>query len=140
MGLFIKKEEKSNKKIVIFFEVLFAIILFLSLIGIKWLYYNGNNNSDTIKIENQVVNDISFVDFSAKYTDTKTTITVSAINYTSSPKEINSIKIKLYAVDNSLISEINVPSSFTLEPNHEHVISSELAKISEIASVEYIVE
>ena len=125
---------------VIFFEILFAIILFLSLIGIKWLYYNGNNDSNEIKIENQIVNNISFVDFKAKYTDTKTTITVSAINYTESPIDIKSIKIKLYSEDGSLISEVNMPNELTLEQNHEHVISSELAKISEIASVEYIVE
>lgn len=140
MSLFRKKKESFgvDRKVVITFEIFGAIVLFLALLGIKWLYYNVE--SSVIRLDNQTINDVSFVDFKADYTDDKVLVSVSAINYTEKELNIKNVKIRLYANDNNLISEINVPNIGVLATNQEYFIKNEIVLDVKIASVEYEVE
>ncbi|HPF83219.1 MAG TPA: hypothetical protein PLV83_03505 [Bacilli bacterium] len=136
-----KKEEKRiNRKVVIIIEVFAALFLFATLLGIKWLVTNGNSESNIVKLENQEVSNISFVDFKVEYTKNKGNVTVSAINYKDQPVTINNLKIKLYAADNSLISQIEVADQVNLESNQEQLITSTIATTTKVASVEYVIE
>lgn len=141
MNLFRKKEEKKtiNRKTVIIIEVCCAVVLFLTLLGIKWLVTNRDVDVNVVKLENQVVENVSFVDFRIEYEEEVGNVTVSAINYTEEEIKVPSLKIKLYAADNNLISQIEVPE-FTLSTNQEHLIENKILTTTKVASVEYVIE
>lgn len=142
MGLFKKKDpvKTCNKRCVIIIEIIVAVLLFLTLLGIKWLVTNIDEDANVIKLDNQTVENVSFVDFEVEYKDEQGNVTVSAINYTEEDITIPNLKIKLYASDNSLVSQIDVPEEIVLESNQEHLITSTIATTTKIASVEYVIE
>lgn len=142
MGLFNKKENRKpcNKRCVIVIEIIVAVLLFLTLLGLKWLIINIDEDANIVKLNNQVVNNVSFVDFKVEYTEEQGNVTVSAINYTGEEIKIPNLKIKLYSSDNSLISQIEVADPIVLETNQEHLIASTISTTSKVSSVEYVIE
>lgn len=142
MGIFKKKEERKpcNKRCVIVIEIIVAVLLFLTLLGLKWLITNIDENANIVKLDNQVVNNVSFVDFKVEYINEQGNVTVSAINYTGEEIEIPNLKIKLYSSDNSLISQIEVSNPIVLDTNQERLIASTISTTSKVASVEYVIE
>lgn len=142
MGIFKKKGDKKlcNKRCVIAIEIIVAVLLFLTLLGLKWLITNIDEDANIVKLDNQVINNVSFVDFKVEYTDKQGDITVSAINYTNEEIEIPNLKIKLYSSDNSLISQIEVANPIALQTNQEQLITSTISTTSRVASVEYVIE
>lgn len=141
MGIFRKKQKEKtiNKKLVIAIEVSCAVLLFLTLLGIKWLITNKAPDQNIVTLENQTVENVSFVDFKVEYVDEEGNVSVGAINYTDTKIEVKNLKIRMYAEDNNLVSQIEVPA-FVLETNQEHLIENKILTSSKISSVEYIIE
>lgn len=139
MGIFRKKKEVKtvNRTVVIILEVLAALFLFTVLLAVKWAITSIDKDAGKTKLENQVVDNLSFVDF---VIDKEGVLTVSAINYTEETLNFKSVKIRLYAKDNSLISQVEVPEELELEKNQEHLITADVGNIDKVYSVEYIVE
>lgn len=142
MWPFKKKEEKKtvNRVVVIIIEILLALLLFLSLVAIKWAITTKDPDANKIKLDNQTIENISFVDFVIDYTNNEGKLTVSAINYTDEKVEISKLKIRLYATNNSLISTIEIPDEIVLDKNQEHLITASVGNIDKVASVEYVIE
>lgn len=136
---------KMKKSTIIIIEVVCAALIFGILIGVKYLVTNKDDNN-TIYLENQVVKGISFTDFTLTYEDEKSNIIVSMINYTEENIEIKKIVIKLYASDNTQVSEITADltvegSATVLGPNQETVIENVIElDLTDISKVEYVVE
>lgn len=142
MGLFKKKEEpnKCSRRLIIIIEIIVAVLLFLTLLGLKWLFLNVHEDSNIVKLDNQVVNDVSFVDFQTKYENNKGEVSVSAINYLDKEITIPSLKIRLYSSDNSLVSQIEINEPIVLDANQEHLIENTIATNTKVARVEYVIE
>lgn len=142
MWPFKKKEEKKrvNRVVVIIIEILLALLLLFSLIAIKYVITANDSDANKIKLENQVVENVSFIDFVIDYTNNEGKLSVSAINYTENPLKITKLKINLYATNNSLISTVEIPDEITLEKNQEHLVTASVGNIDKVASVEYILE
>lgn len=132
-----KKEIKLNKSMVIIIEVCVAFIILLSLIGIKYLVTNKSDNS--IRLDNQVISDITFSDFTISFDKEGSKVAVDLINYSQENIEIENVVIKLYAKDNTQISEITTPfQEGILEPNQSIKIENKTSvDLSEVAIVEY---
>lgn len=135
-----KKEHLYNKKTVIIFEILFALVVLAAAIGIKYLVTNKNDS--TLRFENQVVEGITFSDFNISFNKEGSTVKVNLINYTEESIELEGVVIKLYAKDNTQVSEITLDSGFAslLESNQSiQVENTTTADLSGISSVEYVV-
>lgn len=139
------KEEKVNmkKSTVIIIEVVVAVVVLLVALGIKFLVTN-KENKNIVRLEDQLIENISFTDFILEYNDGVSTIDVTLINYTEEPIDVNKLTIKLYAKDNSKVSEIEIPfpdSTGRLETNQRTQAHNETEMdLRGIAKVEYIVE
>ncbi len=136
---------KMKKSTIIIIEVVCAVIVFGILIGVKYLVTNKVDNN-VVKLENQVVKNISFTDFTLTYEDEKSTIKVNMINYTQENIEVNKLVIKLYASDNTKVSEVTANLAvdgvpMVLGPNQETAVEN-VAEIdlTDISKVEYVVE
>lgn len=139
------KEEKVNmkKSTVIIIEVVVAVVVLLVALGIKFLVTN-KENKNIVRLEDQLIENISFTDFILEYKDGKSVIDVTLINYTEEPIDVNLLTIKLYAKDNSKVTEIkNAFPEFAgrLEKNQSIYVNHETEMdLRGIAKVEYIVE
>lgn len=136
---------KMKKSTIIIIEVVCALLVFGVLIGIKYLVTNKVDNN-VVYLENQVVKNISFTDFKLTYEDGKSTIKVNMINYTEENIEIKKLIIKLYASDNTKVSEITADLAIdgnvtVLGPNQETAVENvaEL-DLTDVSKVEYIIE
>lgn len=139
------KEEKvpMKKSTVIIIEVLVAVVVLLAALGIKYLVTNRHDDN-VVRLEDQLIDNISFTDFVLTYEEGKSTINVTLINYTEEPIDINKLTIKLYAKDNTQVSEITAPlneGAGRLESNQRTEITSVIElDLTDIANVEYVVE
>ena len=139
------KEEKVNmkKSTVIIIEVIVAVVVLLVALGIKFLVTN-KENKNIVRLEDQLIENISFTDFTLEYKDGKSVIDVTLINYTEEPIDVNLLTIKLYAKDNSKVTEIkNAFPEFAgrLEKNQSIYVNHDIEMdLRGIAKVEYIVE
>lgn len=139
------KEEKVNmkKSTVIIIEVVVAVVVLLVALGIKFLVTN-KENKNIVRLEDQLIENISFTDFTLEYKDGKSVIDVTLINYTEEPIDVNLLTIKLYAKDNSKVTEIkNAFPEFAgrLEKNQSIYVNHDIEMdLRGIAKVEYIVE
>lgn len=142
MGLFKKKDEekKCSRRCIIAIEIIVAVLLFLTLLGLKWLFLNVHDDLNIVKLDDQTINDVSFVDFQTKYEDDKGNVSVSVINYTDKEVIIPSLKIRLYSSDNSLVSQIEVTDTIVLDAKQEHLIENTIATNTKVARVEYVIE
>ena len=136
---------KMKKSTIIIIEVACAVLVFGILIGIKYLVTNKVDDN-VVYLENQVVENVSFTDFTLTYEDGKSTIKVNMINYTEENIEISKLTIKLYASDNTKVSEIIADlaadgNATVLGPNQETVVENvaEL-DLTDISKVEYVIE
>ena len=139
------KEEKVNmkKSTVIIIEVVVAVVVLLVALGIKFLVTN-KENKNIVRLEDQLIENISFTDFTLEYKDGKSVIDVTLINYTEEPIDVNLLTIKLYAKDNSKVTEIKNPFpefAGRLEKNQSIYVNHDIEMdLRGIAKVEYIVE
>ena len=139
------KEEKVNmkKSTVIIIEVIVAVVVLLVALGIKFLVTN-KENKNIVRLEDQLIENISFTDFILEYKEGKSVIDVTLINYTEEPIDVNKLTIKLYAKDNSKVSEIEIPFpdlTGRLETNQRTQAHNETEMdLRGISKVEYIVE
>lgn len=139
------KEEKvpMKKSTVIIIEVLVAVVVLLAALGIKYLVTNRHDDN-VVRLEDQLIDNISFTDFVLTYEEGKSTINVTLINYTEEPIDINKLTIKLYAKDNTQVSEITAPlneGAGRLESNQRTEITSVIElDLTDIANVEYVIE
>ena len=138
MNLFKRKkvEKTISKPLVIIIEVSLAVIIFLCAIGLKWLITN-RYNSRLVKLENQVVNNFTFSDCSIEYSEDKGTLKVNVINYTEEVISTDKVTINLYAKNNTLISQIELPNKIILRPNEKYLITTEIATDVRAGKVEY---
>jgi len=136
---------KMKKSTIIIIEIACAVFVFGALIGIKYLVTNKTNDN-VVYLENQVVKNISFTDFKLTYDDGKSTIKVNMINYTAENIEIKKLVIKLYASDNTKVSEITANlavdgNTTVLGPNQETAVENVAnLDLTDISKVEYIIE
>lgn len=136
---------KMKKSTIIVIEVLVALVVFGALIGVKYLITNKNNDN-VIKLENQVVKNISFTDFTLTYEKKNSNIYVNMINYTEENIEIKKLTIKLYAKDNTQVSEIKADLTVDgnptiIGPNQQTAVeNSTKLDLTNISKVEYVVE
>ena len=138
MNLFKRKKEVKtvSKPLVIVTEMVLAIIIFLSAIGIKWLVAN-KYNPKVVNLPNQTVEGITFSDFSIEYEEATGKLTVNAINYTDREIEVEKITLKLYSKDNTLVSEIEIPNGLKLNSNEKYLIANDINTRTRIGKVEY---
>lgn len=136
---------KMKKSTIIIIEVACAVLVFGALIGIKYLVTNKVDDN-VVLLENQVVKNISFTDFKITYEDGKSTVKVNMINYTAENIEIKKLVIKLYASDNTKVSEITANlavdgNATVLGPNQETAVENVAdIDLTDISKVEYIIE
>ena len=90
------KEEKVNmkKSTVIIIEVVVAVVVLLVALGIKFLVTN-KENKNIVRLEDQLIENISFTDFILEYKDGKSVIDVTLINYTEEPIDVNKLIEKM---------------------------------------------
>lgn len=140
-----EKAVKMKKSTIIIIEVSCALVILFAAIGVKYLITNKVDNN-VIKLENQVVNNITFSDFTLKYEKKTSKITVNMINYTEENIEIKKLTIRLYAKDNTKVSEIVADlqtdgNATVLGPNQRTQIeNSTKLDLTDISKVEYVVE
>lgn len=138
MGLFRRKKEKTyNRTTTIIIEISVALVLFLAAIGIKWLVTNHDKKIGKINFDDQVVENLSFMDFELK-TNTKEFM-VNVRNYTEEKEDVKELVINFYAEDNSLVSSIVVPG-FTLEKNQGTEVKGNVGTEVKLSKVEYIIK
>lgn len=151
-GLFRKKEKgldkktKMKKSTIIIIDVAVVVLLAAIALGIKFLVTN-KIDKNVVKLENQVVNNVTFTDFNLKYKNKKSNIKVTMINYTAEEIIIKKLTIKLYASDNRQVSEItvdyleNADEPLKLGENQQSTFeNSTKLDLTDITKVEYIIE
>lgn len=136
---------KMKKKTIIIIEVVCAVLIFATLLGIKYLITN-KVDKNVVKLENQLISNITFSDFVLKYKDEKSYISVNLINYSKEEIKINKLTIKLYASDNTKVSEIlvdylNNSAPLVLGENQSTEVSNIIElDLTDIIKVEYVIE
>jgi flagellar basal body-associated protein FliL len=103
------KEEavKMKKSTIIIIEIICAVLIFSVLIGVKYLITNKAKDN-VVYLENQLVSNVTFTDFTLTYEKKESDIKVKMINYTQEVINLKKVLIKLYAKDNTKVSEITV--------------------------------
>lgn len=137
MGIFRKKEKTYNKTTVIIIEIAVALVILLVGIGIKWLINNHDKDNGKVRIEDQVVEGISFVDF--LYNEDTSEYLVNAINYNVATINIKELKLYIYSDENAQVAAVTF-EGFDLEYNESHELKGKLPEGTSISTVEYAVE
>lgn len=136
---------KMKKSTIIIIEVVCAALIFGILVGIKYLVTNKAND-DIVYLENQVVNNLTFTDFTLNYENEESKVNVKMINYTEENIQISKLIIRLYAKDNTKVSEITADfttdgNPYVIGPNQETLVENSVKlDLTNVSKVEYIVE
>ncbi len=136
---------KMKKSTIIIIEVACAALIFGVLVGIKYLVTNRAND-DVVYLENQVVSNLTFSDFTLNYENEESKINVKMINYTEENIQISKLIIRLYAKDNTKVSEItadftNDGNPYIVGPNQETIVENSVKlDLTNVSKVEYVVQ